>query len=127
MSHKARKFVPGLCLSTILLVSVLAVLFPSSKSSGQGLPPLPLLLPVAKVQLLSGMPMQIAANELGISMIAGKDIGQAGGPPGNANAPKLKDVGIGTHPTKHENEPVIAANPTWLVQELPRQRSLLDE
>ncbi len=25
---------------------------------------------------------------------------------------KLKDVGIGVHPTKHENEPTVAANPT---------------
>src|SRR5215207_3953864 len=55
--------------------------------------------------------MLIAAEELGISVIAGKDVSQGGSPPGNANAKKLLDVGIGIHPTKDENEPTVASNP----------------
>jgi hypothetical protein len=117
MSHKNTKLGLGLSLSTVLLVFALAVLFPSTKSRGQEpqLPPLlplpPLLLPALKVPLLSGIPMQIAARELGIRVIEGKDISR-NGPPGNASAPKLKDVEIGGHSTKHENQPAIASNPT---------------
>ena len=106
MSHKARIFGLGLGLSAVLL-SVLAVLFPSTKTRGQEPQ-----LPPERIQLLSGIPMQIAAKEQGVSMIAGKDISQAGGPPGNAKPPKLKDVEIGDDPTRTENQPAIAANPT---------------
>jgi hypothetical protein len=66
----------------------------------------------AKLLYLSGMPMLIAADELGVESIEGKAIGEPGGsPPGNANAKKLTDVGIGTDPVGHENEPSVAANP----------------
>lgn len=64
-----------------------------------------------KLELLSGLPMLLAAESLGVTTIAGKDIGGGGSPPGSAKAGKLRDVGIGIHPTKHENEPTVAANP----------------
>lgn len=60
---------------------------------------------------LSSMPMFLAARSLGISEIAGKDISGGSGPPGDAQAKKLKDVGIGTDPLRSENEPTVAANP----------------
>jgi hypothetical protein len=67
---------------------------------------------LAKVQYLSGMPMLIAADQLGVDEIEGKSLANPGGsPPGNAQAPKLTDVGIGTDPVGHENEPSVAANP----------------
>jgi hypothetical protein len=65
-----------------------------------------------RVPLLSGMPMLLAAESLGITQIAGKDISGGGSPPGNAQAKKLKDVPIAADPTEHENEPTVAANPT---------------
>ncbi len=65
-----------------------------------------------KVPYLSSLPMFLAAEALNITTIAGKDITAVGGsPPGSAKAKKLKDVGIGIHPTKHENEPTVVANP----------------
>src|SRR5262245_12149312 len=107
MSHKATKFGLGLGLSAVLL-SVPAVLFPSTKTSGQEPQ-----LPPERVQLLSGIPMQIAAKSLGIPVLAGKNLSmtQAGGPPGDAKAPKQKDVEIGDNPTSTENQPAIASNP----------------
>jgi hypothetical protein len=64
-----------------------------------------------KLDRLSTLPMLIAADELGVTEIQGKDISGGGSPPGNAQAKRLRDVPIGVHPTKHENEPSIAANP----------------
>lgn len=64
-----------------------------------------------QIQYLSSVPMFLAAESLGITEIAGKDISAGGSPPGSAKAKKLRDVGIGAHATKHENEPTIAANP----------------
>ena len=63
-----------------------------------------------KVQLLSGMPMLMTAQSLGITEIAGKNISVPSSPPGKAKAKKLKDVGIGIGDTS-ENEPTIVANP----------------
>ncbi len=63
-----------------------------------------------QVQLLSSVPMFLAAEQLGITSIAGKDLTASGSPPGNANAKKLVDVGVGTTPA-HENEPSVTANP----------------
>jgi hypothetical protein len=55
---------------------------------------------------------EVTARALGLTEILGKPVDDGGSPPGNANAPKLIDVGIGIHPTKEENEPTVAANPT---------------
>src|SRR5262245_47458978 len=63
------------------------------------------------VEVLSSMPMFLAAQSLGITEIAGKDISRGGSPPGNAQAKMLEDVGIGVDPVRHENEPTVAANP----------------
>jgi len=66
----------------------------------------------AKLQYLSGMPMLIAADQLGVEEIQGKSLSSPGGsPPGNAKAKKLTDVGIGTDSIAHENEPSVDANP----------------
>lgn len=62
-----------------------------------------------KVPLLSSVPMFIAAEQLAITTVQGKDITAAGDPPGNAKAKKLTDVGIGTT-SAHENEPSAVAN-----------------
>jgi hypothetical protein len=64
-----------------------------------------------KLDRFSTLPMLIAAEELGVTEIQGKDISNPGGSPGHAEAKKLLDVPIGVHPTKHENEPTVAANP----------------
>jgi hypothetical protein len=106
MSHKATKLGLGLSLSAALLVFALVVLFPSTKSRGQEPQ-----LPPERVQLLSGIPMRIAAKEQGISVLAGKDISQAGGSPGSAKAKKLEDVEIGDDETRTENQPTVASNP----------------
>ncbi|HJZ57453.1 MAG TPA: sialidase family protein [Gemmataceae bacterium] len=63
------------------------------------------------LEALSSVPMFLAAQSLGITQIAGKDIRGSGSPPGNAQAKKLNDVGIGVDPVLHENEPTVAANP----------------
>jgi hypothetical protein len=105
MSHKATKLGLMLVLSAVLLIPSLAVLFPSTITRGQEPQ-----FPSEKIQLLSGIPMQIAARKLGIPVIAEKDISR-NGPPGNANAPKLNDVEIGDDPTMTENQPTIASNP----------------
>jgi hypothetical protein len=64
-----------------------------------------------RLMQLGGGAAQILAQGLGIDEIAGKPLDPGGGPTGNSNAPKLVDIGIGIHPTKHENEPTVAANP----------------
>jgi len=64
-----------------------------------------------KIQYLSGVPMLLMAEALGVTEIAGKPIDVAGSPPGRAKPKKLRDVGIGVHPTKHENEPTVVTNP----------------
>jgi hypothetical protein len=65
----------------------------------------------AKLQYLSGMPMLIAADQLGVTEIQGKTVSSPGSQPGSANPPKTTDVGIGTDPVGHENEPSVASNP----------------
>jgi hypothetical protein len=105
MSHKATKLSLVRVLSAVLLIPSLAVLFPSTITRGQEQQ-----FPSEKIQLLSGIPMQIASKELGITVIAEKDITR-NVPPGNANVPKLKDVEIGGDTTKTENQPTIASNP----------------
>jgi hypothetical protein len=66
-----------------------------------------------KLERFSTLPMLIAARELGVTNIQGKDVDvNVAGSPGNARPKKLRDVGIGVHPTIHENEPTVAANPT---------------
>jgi uncharacterized repeat protein (TIGR01451 family) len=70
------------------------------------------LVPVDfSLEELSSVPMFLAAESLGITQIAGKDISGSGSPPGNAQAKTLEDVGIGVDPILHENEPTVAANP----------------
>jgi len=94
----------------LAFVVLLAAPLPSAVSQGQE----ETLFPEAlreKVQLLSGSPMLIAAEALGITEIADKDITVGGSPPGKAKAKKLKDVGIGVNPNIHENEPTVVANP----------------
>jgi hypothetical protein len=54
---------------------------------------------------LGGGAAQILAQNLGITEIAGKPIEAAEGPPGNANAPMLFDVGIGVHPPNTKTNP----------------------
>ena len=105
MSHKATKLGLVLVSSAVMLIPALAVLFPSTITRGQEPQ-----IPPEKIQLLSGIPMQIKAREQGMSVIAEKDISR-NGPPDNANAPKLKDVEIAGDPTKSENQPTIASNP----------------
>lgn len=63
------------------------------------------------VPLLSGTPLLLAAKSLGITELFGKDLQTGGSPPGKAQSKRLRDVGIGVHPTRHENEPTIVANP----------------
>jgi hypothetical protein len=105
MSHKTTKLALVLVLNAILLIPALVVLFPSTITRGQEPQ-----FPSEKVQLLSGIPIQIAAREQGISVIVGKDLTR-NGPSDNSNAPKLKDVEIGDDPTKTENQPTVASNP----------------
>ena len=64
-----------------------------------------------KVQLLSGLPSHLAAQQLGIDTIQGKPADpSASGPPGNAEAPKLRDVAIAAT-SANENETNVVANP----------------
>lgn len=65
----------------------------------------------SKIQLLSGLPSSVAAQQLGVNTIQGKSADpSASGPPGNAKAPKLKDVAIADTPS-NENETNVVANP----------------
>lgn len=63
------------------------------------------------VPYLSTHPMLLLAKAIGMSTVAGKPIDGAGRPSGHRRGRRLEDVGIGVHPTKHENEPTVAANP----------------
>ncbi len=92
------------------LTLLLALVLPIAVSQGQEQPPVPEKFK-EKVQLLSGTPMLMAAKSLGMTEIMGKDITIVSSPPGNANAKKLKDVGIGIDPVAYENEPTVVANP----------------
>jgi hypothetical protein len=72
----------------------------------------PLLSPELAVHLnyLSGYPMFLVAESLGITEIMGKSITTPSET--THNSPKrLIDVPIGAHPTKHENEPTVATSP----------------
>lgn len=60
---------------------------------------------------LSSMAMLLAAQSQGITDVAGKHLSGGGSPPGNAQAKKLQDVGIGVDPVLAEDEPTVAANP----------------
>ncbi len=62
------------------------------------------------VEKMGGGASSVLAQTYGITEIAGKSL-QSGSPPGNANAKKLMDVAVSAHPTKHENEPTVAASP----------------
>src|SRR5262245_12247139 len=137
MSHKATNFKLWLCFSAIMLVSTLALLIPSTISRGQEpqLQSVRVQLPPERVQLLSGVPMQIAANEQNVSMVAGKDLSRSviglngeingrvnemrrghgerrghGGKDKSGKA-RLNDVEIGDNPTIDENQPTVASNP----------------
>jgi hypothetical protein len=55
--------------------------------------------------------MLMLAGRLGIPTIA-KAVDVAGRPSGHRTGRRLEDVGIGVHPTKHDNEPTVAANPS---------------
>jgi len=63
-----------------------------------------------RIANLMGSASLTMAKDLSITEIFGKDISSES--ESRHNSPKkLKDVGIGVHPTKHENEPTVAANP----------------
>jgi hypothetical protein len=66
-----------------------------------------------QIRFFGGGAMLARAKSLAVTTVEDKFISGAdgGSPPGNAKAKKLLDVGIGIHPTKHENEPTVAANP----------------
>jgi hypothetical protein len=63
------------------------------------------------VAYFSTHPMLLLARTLGMRTIAGKSINGPSRPSGHRRGARLEDVAIGVHPTKHENEPTVAANP----------------
>lgn len=67
--------------------------------------------PPEKVPLLSTSPMMKVANELGMDEILGKAIDVSGTASGSLLDLIREDKPIGIHPTKHENEPTVVANP----------------
>ena len=61
--------------------------------------------------LRSGNAMLLMASTLQIPRVRGKLVEAPGRSHSGVKPKKLRDVGIGVHPTKHENEPTVAANP----------------
>jgi hypothetical protein len=59
----------------------------------------------------SGTAMLLMARTLQIPKVRGKLVGTPTNSHLGVKPKKLQDVGIGVHPTKHENEPTVAANP----------------
>jgi len=57
-----------------------------------------------------GSALLTVAKSLSIEDVQGKNFA-ALGEAESGSPKKVKDVGIGVHPTKHENEPTVAANP----------------
>ena len=57
-----------------------------------------------------GSALLTVAKSLGIEDVQGKDL-TAPGEEASGSPRKVRDVGIGVHPTAHENEPTVAANP----------------
>jgi hypothetical protein len=59
----------------------------------------------------SGTAMLLMARAFGMSNVRGKAVDRGGSARPSVKPKKLRDVGIGIHPTKHEDEPTIAASP----------------
>jgi hypothetical protein len=106
--------------SRLLLVALAAVMVTTAQSAaGQAAPsaaPRAAAAPASQklrehVPYFSTHPMLMLAKTLGMPTIAGKAVDVAGRPSGHRRGSRLEDVGIGVHPTKHENEPTVAANP----------------
>jgi hypothetical protein len=130
MRHKGHTF---LAIGAALLAFMLAVPFPSAVSQSQepGDQEPEKLVPEEfkdQVKYLSTLPSMMIAKSLGMTEIEGKPLdgggdvsdiqlrrllesyGQRGLP--RAQVPSIgENVPIGVHPTKHENEPTVVANP----------------
>src|SRR5438552_12433455 len=73
----------------------------------------PLLPPelAAIVPMLSGMPVLLAADSMGITQIMGKDVSTRSQQASKDGPKRLIDVAIANDPVKHENEPSVTTSP----------------
>jgi hypothetical protein len=106
----ARRSRPTLALVAIITVTLGLPAAVEASAPAAAATPVPQKLR-EHVPYFSTHPMLLLARTIGMSRIAGKSIDDASRPSGHRRGRRLEDVGIGVHPTKHENEPTVAANP----------------